>query len=172
VAIAQSWPITAPWAKATVPAFPLGDLGDEGVAFGDLDPVPTTLELAEEDLAQVGQHGGIEAEPLRQRRRGFLRAPQVGDEGAGEPLVGQLLRHRDRLRPADLRQRRVALAVDQRKSLARQRRFGGTVADDDDLHRVGRWHVAVLLEPARLGRRFAHPATDPTEGESPGCPFA
>ncbi len=59
-----------------------------------------TLPLAEEHLAQIGLDLRFDAEPLGERRRRLLRAPQRRDVDGGDPLAGRDQPVGDAARPA------------------------------------------------------------------------
>ena len=120
------------------------------------------LELAEEDLAQLGDHLRPQAGRGGERRRGFLRASQAGDEDAAKAAPGaEPGGDHLRLRPAGLRERRVGVAVEQREGAAGDRRFGGPVADEDDLGRARRQLVGTLLESLAVGHPGRQSARSP-----------
>ncbi len=128
-----------------VPALLGEDLGDERIAARDGDPEGPAVELAEVDLAQLGQHDRLQARPLGERRGGLRGAAQRRHVERVQRLGRERRGDRLRLAHAGLRQRRIGLALEQLEGLVLARRLRRPVAHEHDLDRALRPRVVGLL---------------------------
>jgi F420-dependent oxidoreductase-like protein len=138
-----------------VPAFLAEDLHEHGI-FGDgAFAKEATFPLAEEDLAEIRLLDGRDPQPLRERRRGLVRAAQCGDVDRVDLLALEPVGEKLRLANTCGMQFGIAVPVSELERPARHlgRRFA--VADDEDGRRAGRGREPVLAYALFLGR--AHP---------------
>jgi len=118
-------------ARDQVPALLAHDALEEGVLVGRHLAQQTALPRAEEHLAQVGLDHRLQARALDQGRRGLGSAAQVRHVEAVERLGGQAPRQLLCLVPPDLRERRVALPLDQLEGLTLDGVGRGPVAHEE-----------------------------------------
>ena len=93
-------------ARDRVPALLLHRLHERRVALDRLDPQQAALPLAEEHLAQVGLHPGLEPEARRQGCRRLGSAAERRDVDRGDRLTREAVGRR--ARPARARRGRAA----------------------------------------------------------------
>ena len=109
---------------------------EEGwVAFSHLLAEDASLPLSEMDLAKIGFDDGLLSDVGQKRRRGLGRALKGRDVDGREFDVAQALSDLNGLPFSVRRQRRIALAVDERKGLAVFEGGRLTVANKKDLGR-------------------------------------
>ena len=150
-------------ARDDVPSLLGEDLPDERVALGRADAELAALQFAEVHLAQVLDHGGLDAGPPAQRRGRLGRAPQGRDEDAREALGREARPDRLGLLAALGRERRVGVAADRagtaRRGPPRPTRRGGS-SRSRSRPRAGRTGAA--------GTAGSWPATLPAGARSGG----
>ncbi len=110
-------------------------------------PVHAAFPVAEEHLAQVALDDGFEADPLRERRRRLVGAPQTGDVDRVDLLLGQTHAELFGL-PSPLGgELGITVPVGEGEGLIGSRRCRFTVAHDEQFGRAGRWRESILTEP-------------------------
>lgn len=122
------------------------------ITLGPLLPEQPAFPVAEEDLAELTLDRGLQTEPLGERRRRLVRAPQAGDVDRVDVLVGQTKTELFGLPPPLRCELGIAMTVGESEGLTGLRRRRFTMAHDEQFRRARRGRESKLAEPFGFGR--------------------